>query len=417
MDSYHKILGNYEALKARNMKLDISRGKPGTDQIDLANAMLNILQQDDYYSTSGVDCRNYGGIEGIPEMREIFAEILGLKSSEIIVGGNSSLSLMHDRIAGFYTHGINENEPWCKQGTVKFLCPTPGYDRHFYICEYYNIQMIPIDMLETGPDMDSVEKLVQSDPLIKGMWCVPVYSNPTGCVYSNETVKRIARLKPKAPDFKVFWDNAYTVHNFAETRPIIPNILHECAVNGNEDMPIIFASFSKISFAGSAVAAMAASDNMRKAISKQISAQTVGPDKMNQLRHARFFKNADGVISHMKQLGEKIKPKFDAVLSSMEEELAGICEWTKPKGGYFIHFRSKEGCAKRIVELCGEAGLVLTEAGAVHPYKYDPKDRDLRIAPTFAQANELKDAMEIFCSAVKLAYMEKMESKNNSTQN
>jgi DNA-binding transcriptional MocR family regulator len=272
-------------------------------------------------------------------------------------------------------------------------------------------------MSETGPDMDAVEQLVQSDPLIKGMWCVPVYSNPTGCVYSSDTIKRIARMKPKAPDFKVFWDDAYTVHNFGEPRPVIPNILHECKLNGNEDMPIIFVSFSKVSFAGSAVAAMAMSDNNRKAILKQINAQTIGPDKMNQLRHARYFKNANGVIEHMKKLAEKVKPKFDIVLSSLEKELTGLCEWTKPKGGYFIHFRSKEGYAKRIVELCREAGLILTEAGAVHPYKHDPKDRDLRIAPTFAQLDELKNAMEIFCTAVKLAYVEKMESKNNSTQN
>ena len=416
MEDSCQIISRFEALKSRKLSLDISRGKPGPDQLDLAGSILNVLSQDDYLSVSGADCRNYGGIDGIPEIKQIFADILDLKASQIIIGGNSSLNLMFDRISAFQSHGVNGGEPWQKQGGVKFICPVPGYDRHFSICEYFNIQMIPVEMTETGPDMDAAQAIIQSDPLVKGMWCVPVYSNPSGCVYSNETVKQIARLKPKAPDFRLFWDNAYTVHNFCGPRPVIPNILHECSLNGNEDMPLIFTSFSKVTFPGSGVSAVAASDNNKKYILKQLNAQTVGPDKINQLRHARFFKNADGVYAHMKKLAGLIKPKFDLVLSALEKELTGLSEWSKPKGGYFIHFQSKDGCAKRIVQLCREAGLLITEAGAVHPYKHDPRDRDLRIAPTYIQIDELKDAMDIFCTAVKLSYIEKMESINNSTK-
>jgi DNA-binding transcriptional MocR family regulator len=264
--------------------------------------------------------------------------------------------------------------------------------------------------------MDAAETLIQSDPLVKGMWCVPVYSNPTGCVYSDTTVRRIARLKPKAPDFRLFWDNAYRVHNFGEPRPVIPNILNECETNGSSDMPLIFTSFSKVSFPGAAVSAVGASDNNIKEILRQMSSQTIGPDKLNQLRHSRFFKNTDGVYEHMEKLAKLIKPKFDVVLSALDAELIGLAEWSKPNGGYFIHFRSKDGHAKRIVELCREAGLIITEAGAVYPYKNDPRDRDLRIAPTYPKIDELKKAMDIFCASVKLSYVEKMDSINNSTQ-
>ena len=411
---YVSIRKHYEELKSRKLSLDISRGKPGPDQLDLSNPMLSVSLQEGYCSVSGADCRNYGGLDGIPEMRGIFADILGLAASDIIIGGNSSLNLMFDRISGFCLHGVNRGEPWFKQGAVKFICPVPGYDRHFGICEYFNIEMMPIEMTDTGPDMDAVETLVQSDCLIKGMWCVPVYSNPTGCVYSDETIRRIARLKPKAPDFRLFWDNAYPVHNFGEARPVIPNILKECSLNGNADMPLIFASFSKISFPGSAVSAVAASENNKKGILEQLNHQTVGPDKINQLRHVRFFKNADGVYTHMEKLSRIIKPKFDVVLSALDE-LNGLSAWSKPKGGYFIHFRSADGNAKRIVELCRGAGLTITGAGAVYPYSYDPRDRDLRIAPTYARIHELKDAMDIFCAAVKLSYIEMMESIKSST--
>jgi DNA-binding transcriptional MocR family regulator len=323
---------------------------------------------------------------------------------------------MFDRISGYFSHGVNGAAPWHKQGGVKFVCPVPGYDRHVSICDYFNLQMLPVEMTETGPDMDAAEALIQSDPLVKGMWCVPVYSNPTGCVYSDETVRRIARLKPKAADFRLFWDNAYCVHNFNEDRPVIPDILRECAINGSADTPLVFASFSKVSFPGAAVSAVAASENNIKNILRQMSAQTIGPDKLSQLRHARFFKNADGVYAHMEKLAAIIKPKFDIVLSALETGLTGLARWSKPKGGYFSHFRSKDGCARRIVELCREAGLIITEAGAVYPYKHDPRDRDLRIAPTYPQAGELKNAMDIFCAAVKLSYVEKMESINNSTK-
>jgi len=352
------VRSRYEALKARSMRLDISRGKPGPDQLDLVNPMLNILTSEDYISDSGIDCRNYGGIEGIPEMRQIFANILDVPSSDVIIGGNSSLNLMFDRISDFYSRGVNGYTPWHQQGNVKFICPVPGYDRHFSICEYFNIQMIPIEMNENGPDMDTAEKLIQSDPLIKGMWCVPIYSNPTGCVYSDETIRRIASLKPKATDFRLFWDNAYPVHNFAEPRPLIRNILNECEKNGNRDMPLIFASFSKVSFAGGGVTAIATSDNNRKHILKQMNVQTVGPDKINQLRHVRFFKNAQGIYDHMEKMAAVLRPKFETVLTALEKELTGLSEWSRPNGGYFIHFRAKDNCARRIVELCRQAGLV-----------------------------------------------------------
>ncbi|MDR2649851.1 MAG: aminotransferase class I/II-fold pyridoxal phosphate-dependent enzyme, partial [Clostridiales bacterium] len=325
----------YEALKARGMSLDMSRGKPGPDQLNLVSPMLNVLTPDDYCSESGVDCRNYGGVNGIPEIRRIFADILDAPVSGVIAAGNSSLNLMFDRISRCFTHGVNGSEPWQNQRGVKFVCPTPGYDRHFLICEYFNIQMVSIEMTETGPDMDAAEALIQSDPLVKGMWCVPVYSNPTGCVYSDETVLRLARLKPKAPDFRLFWDNAYCVHNFNETRPVIPNIIRECAINGAADMPLVFVSFSKVSFPGAAVSAVAASDNNIKNILKEMNPQTIGPDKINQLRHARFFKNADGVYRHMEKLAKLVKPKFDVVLSALEAELSGLAHWSKPNGGYF----------------------------------------------------------------------------------
>jgi len=415
-ETYETIKSRYDSLKSRSMRLDISRGKPGPDQLALVSPLLNDLPQDAYMTASGIDCRNYGGVEGISEMRGIFADLLGTSPDSIIAGGNSSLSLMYDRISNFWSHGVCGGKPWALQGPVKFVCPSPGYDRHFSICEYFGIQMVSIEMSESGPDMDAAEALIQSDPTVKGMWCVPVYSNPTGCVYSNETISRIARLKPKAPDFRLFWDNAYTVHNFAEERPVIPDILSECAKNGSANMPLEFASFSKVSFPGAAVAAVAASANNKAQIVKCVSAQSVGPDKLNQLRHVHYFKDADGVCAHMRKMAAVIKPKFDTALSALENELSGLCEWSRPKGGYFIHFRSADNHARRIVELCAQAGLAITEAGAVHPYKRDPKDRDLRIAPTYASTGELKSAMEIFCAAVKLSYVEKMESINNSTE-
>jgi DNA-binding transcriptional MocR family regulator len=396
----------YESLKALNMSLDMSRGKPNAEQLALSDPMLGCLSAGECVSAGGVDCRNYGGgLNGIPEIRRIFAEILNVSPDEVVAGNNSSLSLMFDCVANYMSHGVCGGEPWSRQGKVKFVCPCPGYDRHFSICEYFGIEMLAIDMDENGPDMDAAEALIQNDPLVKGMWCVPVYSNPTGCVYSDAVVKRIAALKPKAPDFRLFWDNAYTVHNFRGPRPSIPNILRECERNGSADMPLVFTSFSKVTFASAAVAAMAASEANRLQFLKHASIRTVSPDKLNQLRHARFLGNLDGVLKHMEKMAALVRPRFEAVLTALDTQLAPlrIADWSRPDGGYFVSFNAKDGCAKKIVELCEQAGVKLTKAGATYPYGRDPRDRNIRIAPTYPAIEDLRSAMEVFCASVILA--------------
>jgi len=409
-DAYKGLSEQMDSFKKMNLNLDMSRGKPGMDQLDLSLPLINCLSMGDYKTESGVDCRNYGVLDGIPEMKKIFADILEVNNAEIIVGGNSSLSFMFDNMAVNMTHGVRDGIPWSKQGIVKFLCPVPGYDRHFAICEYFHIEMIPVEMNEYGPDMDKVEELVQSDPMIKGMWCVPVYANPSGCIYSDETVRRIANLKPAADDFRLYWDNAYGVHTFEGERPHILNIIRECEKAGNPHMPLEFISFSKISFSGSAVAAMASSASNCEYIRKRLAVQTIGHDKLNQLRHVRFFKDAEGVYRHMEKHGDLIRPKFHIVLEALEKNLGGkgIASWTKPSGGYFISFNLMDGCAKRTVALCKEAGLVTTGAGAAYPYGNDPKDSNIRIAPTYPPIEELKTAMDIFTTAAQMAAVEKL---------
>jgi len=396
--------------KEKGRKLNMTRGVPSNEQLSLCNEMLTCLSTDDYKTASGADCRNYGGLDGIPEMKKIFADLLDLTPDEVIVGGNSSLALMFDNVAVNMSHGVREGSPWQSQGQVKFLCPVPGYDRHFTICKYFHIEMIPIAMGPDGPDMDAVERAVSSDPMIKGIWCVPKYSNPTGIVYSDETVKRFAKLKPLADDFRIYWDNAYAFHDLGNSRRVLPNIIRLCEEAGNPNMPLMFASFSKVSFAGASVTCMASSKSNCDYIRQRLTAQTIGPDKLNQLRHARFFKDAQGVMAHMEKHAAILKPKFNLVIETLRRELGGlgIAEWTEPEGGYFISFNSLDGCAKKIVSLCAEAGVALTPAGATFPNGNDPQDRNIRIAPTCPPLAELGQALEIFCTAVKLSAVEKL---------
>jgi len=400
---------SFSGHKAKGKKLNMTRGVPSDEQLALCNEMLTCLSIDDYKSINGTDCRNYGGLDGIQELKKMFADLLDLSPDEVIVGGNSSLALMFDNVAVNVSHGVRDGTPWQSQGKVKFLCPSPGYDRHFTICNYFHIDMIPIDMGQDGPDMDTVEKMVSSDPMIKGIWCVPKYSNPTGIVYSDETVKRFAKLKPAAEDFRIYWDNAYAFHDLGEKKASILNIVRLCEEYGNPNMVYVFSSFSKVSFAGASVTCMASSKSNCEYIRKRLTAQTIGPDKLNQLRHARFFKDSAGVIAHMEKHAAILRPKFKLVSDTLNRELSGlgIAEWTQPDGGYFVSFDSLDGCAKRVVDLCAQAGVALTPAGATYPNGNDPKDKNIRIAPTCPPLNELKEALEIFCDAVKLASVEK----------
>ena len=404
---YDSLKQEYEEFQARNLKLDMSRGKPGADQLDLSQGLITDTAT---HTPAGLDCRNYGGTDGFPEIRQLFAEMLEVPAENVVVGNNSSLNMMFDKIASAMTHGICGGKPWMLQGGVKFLCPAPGYDRHFTICEYFGIDMITIPMTPEGPNMAMVEELVSSDEKIKGMWCVPKYSNPQGITYSDETVRRIANLKPAAKDFRVFWDNAYCVHDLTDTPDHLLPPYAECVKAGNEDLPILFASTSKISLPGSGVAAMAASANNLKQDKKRIFTQTVGPDKMNMIRHLDYFKNMDGIRAQMKRHAEKLAPKFNIVCSKQQEQFGEnrILFWTKPNGGYFVSVDTLEGCAKRVVELCAQAGVKLTGAGATYPYGKDPHDTNIRLAPTFPKVEELSVAMDLFCLCVKIASIEKM---------
>jgi DNA-binding transcriptional MocR family regulator len=402
------LMAKYDDFKAKGLSLNMSRGVPSNAQLALAEPMLGNLES--YTSPGGVDCRNYGGLEGINEFKTIFAEMLGLKPAEVIVGGNSSLNLMYDSVVSDMLIGVRGGKPWAKQGDVKFLCPVPGYDRHFSICELLGIEMISVPMTATGPDMDMVEKLAASDPMIKGIWCVPVFANPDGCVYSDETVKRFASMKTAADDFRIYWDNAYCVHQFEGGRAVIPNIVRECEAAGNPDRAYMFASFSKISFAGAGIAAISSSEANCEHIRKRISMQTIGPDKITQLRHYNFFKTAQGVYDHMDKIADILRPKFKIVLETLERELGGlgVGEWNTPRGGYFVSFDAPDNCAKRTVALCKDAGMIMTGAGATHPYGKDPRDSNVRIAPTFPTVEQLTVAMELFCVAVKIAALEAM---------
>ncbi len=400
----------FNEYKAKGLKLDMSRGKPSPDQLDLSMEIMDHYGNE-YVSENGIDCRNYGLLDGIPEAKAIFSEMLEVSSEQIIIGGNSSLQLMYDFVIRALQLGVLGSEkPWCKYDKVKFLCPVPGYDRHFAICESLGIEMINIDYKSDGPDMDEVERLVSSDESIKGIWCVPMYSNPTGISYSDEVVRRFAMLKPAAKDFRILWDNAYCVHHLSDEHDKIINIIEECEKAGNPDMVVEFASTSKISFPGSGVAVIAASRANIDFIKSQLTFQTIGYDKLNQLHHVQYFRDINGIMEHMKRHAAIVKPKFDAVLSALDREIAplGIGEWNSPRGGYFISFDSLDGCAKRIVGLAKDAGVVMTGAGATYPYCRDPRDSNIRIAPTYPTVDELNLAMEIFCICVKLASVEKL---------
>ncbi len=403
----------YLAYQAQNLQLDMSRGKPGVQQLDLSLAMLECVNpRDGYTAANGFDARNYGVLDGLPEVKDLFAEILGVTPDQIIVGGNSSLNMMFDYIATCYAHGVCGNLPWSQQGTVKFLCPVPGYDRHFAITEYFGVKMIPVEMTPYGPNMDQIEELVK-DPAVKGMWCVPMYSNPDGITYSDETVRRLAAIKPAAEDFRIMWDNAYCLHHLEEEGDVLLNIYPELEKNGNEDLIIEFTSTSKISFPGSGMAAMAASPKNIADVKKRMTIQTIGHDKLNMLRHVRFFGNLDGVKRHMKLHAAILRPRFRVVLDTLESQLANldIAHWHHPRGGYFVSVNVMPGCAKRTVQLLKEAGVVMTGAGATYPYGNDPKDSNIRIAPSFPTVEELSVAMELFCLCTELAAVEKLLSQ------
>ena len=402
-----ELLVKYDEYVNAGLKLDMSRGKPAPSQLDLVNDMLGAL--DTYTTESGLDVRNYGVLDGIPEMKKIFSDTFGIPADQIIVGGNASLNLMFDAMMRFMVFGTEGNIPWGRMDKVKFLCPAPGYDRHFGITECLGIEMITIPMTEDGPDMDMIEQLAAEDASIKGIWCVPKYSNPQGICYSDETVKRLASMKTAAPDFRIFWDNAYGIHPIFEDVEVL-NILDEAAVAGNPNRPLYFASTSKISFPGAGVSFVAASKEMVEEIKNIMTYQTIGYDKINQLRHVKFFKNAEGLKAHMQVLADAMRPKFEMVLNKLEEELGGtgLLSWNAPKGGYFVAVDTLEGCAKETVRLVKEAGVVMTGAGATYPYKNDPKDTNIRIAPTYPTIEELEKAMEIFCICVKLAGVQKL---------
>ena len=412
MELREQLLAAYEEKKALGLNLDMSRGKPSPTQLGVSVGLMDVINSDsDMKSECGIDCRNYGCLDGIPEVKRLMAEMMGTTEDHIFIGGNASLTLMFDTVSRAYTHGIMGETPWCKLDKVKFLCPVPGYDRHFAITEHFGIEMINIPMSETGPDMDMVEELVNSDPTVKGIWCVPKYSNPQGICYSDETVRRFANLKPAAKDFRIFWDNAYVIHHLYEDNQVeILDIIGECEKAGNPDMVFEFASTSKVSFPGSGVSAMATSHANLEDAKKHYTIQTIGNDKVNQLRHARYFKNLDGLKEHMKKHADFMRPKFEATLKVLEDELDGleIGSWIKPLGGYFISFDAMEGCANDIVEKCKEAGVILTGAGATFPYHNDPKDSNIRIAPSFPTPEEMQQATEIFVLCVKLVSVQKL---------
>lgn len=408
-----EIQEQYRAFKARGVKLNLTRGKPAAGQLDLSSELLSLPGTSEFTAEDGTDCRNYGGLQGLVEARRLFSGIVGAPPEQIVVSNNASLALMHDCIVYSLLKGTCDSaQPWSKEGEVAFLCPVPGYDRHFKICEDYGLRMISVPLTDEGPEMNEVERLVASDASIKGIWCVPKYSNPTGTVYSDTTTQRLAAMKTAAADFRIYWDNAYAVHHLTEERVEIANILELCARHGHANRPFVFASTSKITFAGAGLALFAASQQNVKWLLTCLIPRTIGPDKVNQLRHVRFLKNEAGILRLMEQQRAVIAPKFQKVLQVFEDELGDVTDvaWTRPKGGYFITLTVPRGCAKRVVALAKDAGLELTPAGATHPYGKDPDDRTIRIAPSFPDLKEVAQAAEGVALCVKLAVAEKISS-------
>ncbi len=410
-----ELENKYDDMVSLNLKLNMARGLPSAEQLDMEADFFNTLNPNvNFISEAGIDCRNYGELIGIREARELMGDMMEIPADNVIVFGNSSLNVMYDTVARSMILGVCGSTPWCKLDKVKFLCPAPGYDRHFAITESFGIEMIVIPMLPTGPDMDMVEEYVNNDPAVKGIWCVPKYSNPQGITYSEETVKRFANLKPAAEDFRIFWDNAYCIHHlYDDKQDFLLEILEECKKAGNPDIVYKFCSTSKVTFPGSGIAALGTSENNINFIKKVITIQTIGHDKLNQLRHVRYFKNIDGMREHMRKHAKILRPKFEMVVSTLDKELGGlgIGTWTRPIGGYFVSFESLDGCAKDIVKRCKDAGVTLTGAGATYPYKNDPHDSNIRIAPTFPPIDELEKAIDIFTLCVKLSSIEKILSE------
>ena len=405
-----QVRPRYEELKARGLSLNMARGKPGKEQLDMNGPMMDLLNSESDYICDGIDARNYGNLEGLPSCRALFAELLDVKPENVFVGGSASLQLMYDTIAKAYTHGrVMGPKPWGKLDRVKFLCPAPGYDRHFGISESFGMEMITVPMTAEGPDMDVVEALAR-DPEVKGMWCVPKYSNPDGIIYSAETIRRIASLKHAAPDFLLMWDNAYCVHEFEGDYVPFPDILKECARYGNEDMVFEFASTSKITFPGAGISVFVCSERNMAYMKKLLNAQIISYDKVNQLRHVRYLQDKEHVLALMKHHAQILGPKFRCVLDSLEKEIAplGIAGWQRPKGGYFVSVNTMPGIAKATWKLCKEAGLTMTGAGATFPYGRDPRDSNMRVAPSLPPIEQLEQAMEIYCTSMKLAALEKL---------
>jgi aspartate/methionine/tyrosine aminotransferase len=407
-----ELADRYAGYKKRGLNLDLTRGKPSKEQLDLSGALFDIVSSGDFRAADGTDCRNYGGLDGIPEAKRLFADYLEVDPGEVIVGGNSSLQLMYNAFSLAMVHGIEPGcPPWGRQGTIRFLCPSPGYDRHFSICEHMGLEMIPVEMTPEGPDMDVVEGLVAEDEAIKGIWCVPKYSNPTGIVYADETVERLATMPSRASDFRIFWDNAYAVHHLTDERRPLKNILAACKAAGNPNRVLIFGSTSKITFPGAGVSMMAGSRETVKAIVDQRFYQTIGPDKLNQLRHVRFLKDMAGIQGHMSAHAAILRPKFDAVQHILDRELGelGIASWSRPAGGYFVSFDAPEGCAAMVIRMAAEAGVKLTPAGSTYPLRKDPADRNIRIAPTFAAPEDIHTAMEVLSVSVQLAAIDRLQ--------